>query len=84
MMTKRHAATPAPGPLAASAQHCDDLFSTVSQRDAFRQYLAGLLPTAPASALPCRSAAARCSTTFRAGAGVPRPAAKHLMSRAAR
>ncbi len=42
-MTKRQAATPAPGPLEAYAQHFDDLFSKVNQREAFRQYLAGLL-----------------------------------------
>jgi SRSO17 transposase len=42
-MTRRHAAAPAPGPLEAYAQHFDDLFSKVNQRQAFRQYLAGLL-----------------------------------------
>jgi DDE superfamily endonuclease len=42
-MTKRQAATPAPGPLEAYAQHFDPLLSTVSQRDGFRQYLEGLL-----------------------------------------
>ena len=42
-MTKRQVATPAPGPVEAYAQHFDDLFSKVNQREAFRQYLAGLL-----------------------------------------
>ncbi len=42
-MTQRQAASPAPGPLEAYAQHFDDLFRTVNQRDGFRQYLAGLL-----------------------------------------
>ena len=42
-MTKRQATTPAPGPLEAYAQHFDDLFSKVNQRNAFREYLAGLL-----------------------------------------
>ena len=42
-MTKRQAATPAPGPLEAYAQHFDELFSKLNQREAFRQYLEGLL-----------------------------------------
>jgi len=42
-MTRRQAASPAPGPLEAYAQHFDDLFGKVNQRQAFRQYLAGLL-----------------------------------------
>ncbi len=42
-MTQRQAAAPAPGPLEASAQQFDDLFSKRTQRDAFRRYLEGLL-----------------------------------------
>jgi SRSO17 transposase len=42
-VTQRQAATPAPGPLEAYAQRFDDLFSKVSQREALRRYLAGLL-----------------------------------------
>jgi hypothetical protein len=42
-MPRRHAATPAPGPLEAYAQSFDDLFRKVNQRQAFRRYLAGLL-----------------------------------------
>jgi hypothetical protein len=42
-MTRRQAATPAPGPLESYAQHFDDLFGKVNQRDAFRRYLEGLL-----------------------------------------
>lgn len=41
-MTKRPAATPAPGPPEAYAQHFADLFRRLNQRAAFRQYLAGL------------------------------------------
>ena len=42
-MTERQAARPAPGPLEAYAREFDDLFSTLSQREAFRRYLEGLL-----------------------------------------
>jgi SRSO17 transposase len=42
-MTERQTATPAPGPLEPYAQHFDELFSKVNQRDAFRRYLEGLL-----------------------------------------
>src|SRR5215207_6369827 len=42
-MTQRQAAAPAPGPLEAYAQHFDDLFGKVNQREAFRRYLEGLL-----------------------------------------
>jgi SRSO17 transposase len=42
-MTKRLAATSAPGPLEAYAVHFDPLFSQRSQRQAFRRYLEGLL-----------------------------------------
>src|SRR5215211_64455 len=42
-MTRRQAATPAPGPLEAYTEHFDDLFSKVNQREAFRRYLVGLL-----------------------------------------
>lgn len=42
-MTKRQAATPAPGPLEAYAQAFDDLFGKLNQREALRRYLAGLL-----------------------------------------
>jgi len=36
-MTQRQAAVPAPGPLESYAQHFDDLFSKVNQREAFRR-----------------------------------------------
>jgi hypothetical protein len=42
-MTAHQPATPAPGPLERYAQHFDDLFSTLSQREGFRRYLEGLL-----------------------------------------
>src|SRR5215208_602195 len=42
-MTKRQAATPAPGPLEAYAAAFDDLFERRNQREAFRRYLEGLL-----------------------------------------
>ena len=42
-MTQRQVAVPAPGPLESYAQHFDDLFSKVNQREAFRRYLEGLL-----------------------------------------
>jgi hypothetical protein len=42
-MTTRLPVSPAPGPLEAFAQHVDPLFSQRSQRQAFRDYLAGLL-----------------------------------------
>jgi SRSO17 transposase len=42
-MTKRKAATPAPGPLEAYARAFDLLFGKRNQRDAFRRYLEGLL-----------------------------------------
>ncbi len=42
-MTTRLPVSPAPGPLEAFAQHFDSLFSQRSQRQAFRDYLAGLL-----------------------------------------
>lgn len=42
-MTARQPAPLAPGPLEAYAQHFDDLFGTLSQRDGFRRYLEGLL-----------------------------------------
>src|SRR5438477_10560870 len=42
-MSKRQAAREAPGLLEAYSQAFDDLFSKVSQRDGFRQYVAGLL-----------------------------------------
>ncbi len=42
-MTTRLPVSPAPGPLEAFAQHFDSLFTQRSQRQAFRDYLAGLL-----------------------------------------
>jgi DDE superfamily endonuclease len=42
-MTKRQAATPAPGPLEAYAGQFDDLFERRNAREAFRRYLEGLL-----------------------------------------
>ncbi len=42
-MTTRLPVTPAPGPLEAFAQHFDPLFPRHNQRQAFRDYLAGLL-----------------------------------------
>ena len=43
-MTKRQAVTTAaPDPLEKYAQHFDDLFSKLNQREGFRQYLEGLL-----------------------------------------
>jgi hypothetical protein len=42
-MTTRLPVTPAPGPREPFAQHCDPLFPNRSQRQAFRDYLAGLL-----------------------------------------
>src|SRR5690349_5436310 len=42
-MSKRQNATAAPGLLEDYSQAFDDLFSKVSQRDGFRQYLTGLL-----------------------------------------
>jgi len=42
-MTTRLPVEPAPGPLEAFAQHFDPLFTQRSQRQAFRDYLAGLL-----------------------------------------
>ena len=42
-MTTRLPISPAPGPLEAFAQHFDSLFTQRSQRQAFRDYLAGLL-----------------------------------------
>lgn len=42
-MTARLPVSPVPGPLEAFAQHFDSLFSQRSQRQAFRDYLAGLL-----------------------------------------
>ncbi len=42
-MTKRVAATPAPGPLEEYAQRFDMLFGKRSQREGFRRYLEGLL-----------------------------------------
>ncbi len=42
-MTTRLPISPAPGPLEAFAQHFDALFTQRSQRQAFRDYLAGLL-----------------------------------------
>ncbi|XNR87375.1 transposase [Streptomyces sp. R-74717] len=42
-MTRRLPCPPAPGPLEAYAARLDDLFSTLAQRRAFREYLAGLL-----------------------------------------
>ncbi len=42
-MTTRLPISPAPGPLEAFAQHFDPLFTQRSQRQAFRDYLAGLL-----------------------------------------
>lgn len=42
-MTKRQAATPAPGPLEDYAEQFDDLFERRNQREAFRRYLEGLL-----------------------------------------
>jgi len=45
-MTQRQAVPAAPGPLEAYATHFDDLFTRANQRQAFRQYLEGvLLPT---------------------------------------
>jgi SRSO17 transposase len=42
-MTKRQAATPAPGPLECYAARFDDLFERRNAREAFRRYLEGLL-----------------------------------------
>jgi hypothetical protein len=42
-MTKRQEATAAPVPLEEYAQHFDDLFSKLNQREVFRHYLEGLL-----------------------------------------
>jgi len=43
-MTKRQAVTTAaPDPLEQYAQHFDDLFSKLNQRQGFHQYLEGLL-----------------------------------------
>jgi DDE superfamily endonuclease len=42
-MTTRLPISPAPGPLEVFAQHFDPLFTQRSQRQAFRDYLAGLL-----------------------------------------
>jgi SRSO17 transposase len=42
-MTKRQEATAAPVPLEEYAQHFDDLFSKLNQREGFRHYLEGLL-----------------------------------------
>lgn len=42
-MTKRIAATPAPGPLEDYTRHFDPLFGRLNQRESFRQYLTGLL-----------------------------------------
>ena len=42
-MTTRLPVSPAPGPLEPFAQHFDSLFPKRSQRQAFREYLAGLL-----------------------------------------
>lgn len=42
-MTKRQAASPAPGLLEAYAKAFDDLFGKLNQREAFRRYLEGLL-----------------------------------------
>ncbi len=42
-MTKRLPATPAPGPLEDYAARFDDLLGTLTQRQAFRRYLEGLL-----------------------------------------
>jgi hypothetical protein len=42
-MTKRHAVAAAPSPLEEYARHFDPLFSRANQRQAFRQYLEGLL-----------------------------------------
>jgi hypothetical protein len=42
-MTKRQEATAAPVPLEEYAQHFDELFSKLNQREGFRHYLEGLL-----------------------------------------
>ena len=42
-MTKRQEATAAPVPLEEYAQHFDDLFSKLNQREGFRYYVEGLL-----------------------------------------
>ena len=42
-MTKRQAATPAPGPLERYTERFDDLFERRNQREALRRYLEGLL-----------------------------------------
>ena len=42
-MTKRQAATPAPGPLETYTTEFDDLFERRNAREAFRRYLEGLL-----------------------------------------
>ncbi len=42
-MTKRQAVPAAPGPLEDYAVHFDDLFAKANQRQAFRQYLEGVL-----------------------------------------
>jgi len=43
MMTQRQAVAAAPGPLEGYAVHFDQLFNRANQRQAFRQYLEGLL-----------------------------------------
>jgi SRSO17 transposase len=45
-MSQRKATTPIPEPLEKYASQFDDLFSRVSQREGFRQYVAGLLMSA--------------------------------------
>src|SRR5438445_10799120 len=42
-MTKPNTCPPAPGPLEGDAARFDDLFTRVTQRRGFREYLAGLL-----------------------------------------
>jgi hypothetical protein len=42
-MTKRLPPPPAPGPLEDYAARFDDLFGTLAQRRAFREYLQGVL-----------------------------------------
>ena len=67
-MTKRLPATPAPAPLEAYAAEFDDLFGQRSQREGFRQYLAGLLLPAERN----KTLTALANTAPVAGASHPR------------
>jgi hypothetical protein len=44
-MTKRSPVTPAPGPLEEYAERSEHLFGSRAQREDFRWYLEGLLPS---------------------------------------